>query len=128
MNKSNKSPAAKESGDPREKRFIIIFLAATAVYLCVCGIMYAYTDINERNAYVSVTPIVSDTVPETEKININTATLEELKSIDGIGDVTAAKIISYREEYNGFVILEELTNISGIGDKLFEKIKPYITL
>lgn len=57
------------------------------------------------------------------KINLNKANKEELKSIPGIGDVTAEKIINYREKNNGFNSLEDIKNIDRIGEKTFEKIK-----
>lgn len=57
------------------------------------------------------------------KVNLNKASKEELKSIPGIGDVTAEKIINYRDENNRFNSLEEIKNIDRIGEKTFEKIK-----
>ena len=58
-----------------------------------------------------------------KKVNINTATEEELESLKGIGPATAKNIISYREEYGGFSSIEEIKNVKRIGDKIFEKIK-----
>lgn len=60
-------------------------------------------------------------------ININTATLEELMSINGLGGAKAKAIIKYREENGYFKIIDDLLNVSGIGEALFEKIKEYIT-
>ena len=61
------------------------------------------------------------------KVNINTCTIEELKTIKGIGDVLAQKIISYRETAF-FDSIEDIKNVSGIGDAMYEKIKNYITV
>ena len=58
------------------------------------------------------------------KINLNTASEDDLIKVDGIGPVTAAKIIKYRNGRGGkFKNLEELMNISGIGEKKFQKLK-----
>lgn len=62
-----------------------------------------------------------------EKININTASKEELLTLTGIGESKADSIISYREENGEFKTIEDIKNVSGIGDSLFEKIKGYIT-
>lgn len=61
------------------------------------------------------------------KININTCSIEELKTIKGIGDVLATKIIAYRES-NIFKSIEDIKNVSGIGEAMYEKIKHYITV
>ena len=57
-------------------------------------------------------------------ININTASKKEIaQNINGIGEKTAAKIISYRKTNGGFKSKEELMNIKGISKNKFEKIK-----
>lgn len=64
-------------------------------------------------------------VVESEKININTASAEELQELSGIGPKTAEKIISYREEQS-FEDIEDIKNVNGIGDKMYEDIKDMI--
>ncbi len=57
------------------------------------------------------------------KVDLNSASKEELKTIPGIGDVTAQKIIDYREKQGTFKNFEDLKAIGRIGDKTIEKIK-----
>lgn len=63
----------------------------------------------------------------TGKISINTATMEELMTLTGIGEAKAKDIISYREKNGPFKTIEDIKNVSGIGDSLFAKIKENIT-
>ena len=63
-----------------------------------------------------------------QKVNINTATKEELMSLDGVGEATAEKIIAYRQEHGSFSSIEEIKEVSGIGDKKYEAIKESITV
>jgi competence protein ComEA len=63
-----------------------------------------------------------------ELININTASLEELDSLPGIGPTLAQRIIDYREEHGPFATIEEIMEVSGIGPATFENIKDLITV
>ena len=67
-----------------------------------------------------------NTEKDSSKININTATLEELDKLPGVGEATANKIISHREENGQFKTIEDIKNVNGIGDKKFEKMKELI--
>lgn len=60
------------------------------------------------------------------KINLNSASKEELMTLSGIGEVKAQAIISYREEHGGFQSIEELTEVAGIKDASFQKVKDQI--
>jgi competence protein ComEA len=60
-------------------------------------------------------------------ININTATVEELDNLPGIGPTTAQKIIDYRTENGPFQRIEDLLNGSGIGPSTFELLKDLVT-
>ena len=62
------------------------------------------------------------------KISINTASINELMTLNGIGESKAKAIIKYREENGPFKNIEDIKNVSGIGDSAYEKIKDYIKL
>lgn len=63
----------------------------------------------------------------TGKVNINTASLEELMTLEGIGENKAKSIIEYRETKSKFNTIEDIKNVNGIGDNLFAQIKENIT-
>ena len=65
---------------------------------------------------------------ETEKININTASAEELTQLKGIGPSHAAKIIEFREKNGPFKLPEDLMQVPGVGQKTFEKNKDLISV
>ena len=60
-------------------------------------------------------------------VNINTANLEELKALKGVGETKAQAIIDYRKEQN-FTSIDEIKKVKGIGNKVFEKIKDDIVV
>lgn len=60
------------------------------------------------------------------RINLNTASKEELMTLSGIGESKATAIIAYREEHGGFSSVEELKNISGIKDGVYSKVADYL--
>ena len=70
----------------------------------------------------------SKSTTSNEKVNINTATQEELDTLPGIGPSIASKIIDYREQNGKFNSIEEIKEVSGIGDAKYEKIKDSITI
>lgn len=63
-----------------------------------------------------------------EKINLNTATLEELTELKGIGQAYAQRIIDYRQNYGPFEKIEDLMKVKGIGQKTFDANKDIITV
>ena len=70
----------------------------------------------------------SNTSPSNTKVNINTANLETLETLTGIGKSKAQSIIDYREQNGNFTSIEDIKKVSGIGDSIYEKIKDHITV
>ncbi len=66
------------------------------------------------------------TAAPTQPLNLNTATLEQLDTLDGVGPATAKKIIDYRTEHNGFGSVEELDQIPGIGEKRLAALREHL--
>ncbi len=71
------------------------------------------------------TPVAS---PTASRININTASVEELDKLPGIGPTLAQRIVDFRKANGAFRKLEDLKNVSGVGDKLFDQIRDLITI
>lgn len=69
-----------------------------------------------------------DSSAENEKVNINTASKEELMTLPGIGESKALAILEYRKQKGRFTSVEELKEIPGIKDGVYAKIKEYITV
>lgn len=75
-----------------------------------------------------VEPPPTSSANQEELVNINSATLEELDSLPGIGPTTAQKIIDYRNENGPFSRIEDIMNVSGIGPATFDEIRALITV
>ena len=69
-------------------------------------------------------------MPQAEdgKVNLNTATAEELMTLSGIGEAKAEAILRYREEHGGFQKVEELMEVEGIKEGVFQKIKEQVKI
>lgn len=68
------------------------------------------------------------TVPGETKVNINTATQQELETLPGIGPVKAGDIIAYRTQNGPFKKIADIMNVKGIGEKTFESLKDFMRI
>ena len=59
-------------------------------------------------------------------VNINTASVQDLTMIPGVGEITAQRIVDYRSEHGKFLTPQDITRVKGIGEKTFNKMKDYI--
>lgn len=114
-----------------EKRKVVFL----AVCVLLCGVIYsrAYwggtlllqeSEIPLQNS--SKNP--SQNQMQQTKININTASKEELMLLDGIGEVMAERILAYRTEHGAFESIEQLQEIKGIGEKTYADLMAYVTI
>lgn len=62
------------------------------------------------------------------RIDLNTATVEQLMTLDRIGEVVAQRIVAYRDQNGPFAVVEDLMKVKGVGEKVFERNKDRITV
>jgi len=70
----------------------------------------------------------ADQPAPTAKVDLNSATVEQLTALPGVGPTLAARIVEYREKAGRFHSAEELMNVKGIGEKNFRKIEARLTV
>ena len=106
-------------------------LLLAALVLCgfTCGILLG-RNFNRTPLTVSQSAQTQPTAtePKSKKVNINTATAEELTLLPGIGQALAQKIVEYRSVNGPFRHIEDLGNVSGIGQKKLQGLFEYITV
>lgn len=82
----------------------------------------------EVSSVMTATANTGQTNEQSGKVNINTATLEELMTLTGIGEGKAQSILNYRQEHGSFQSTEELMNVDGIKEGTYSKLKDEITI
>lgn len=117
----------------QEKRVNIyhLLLLLTALFLFALFSVVNRGGEADSNALYTVTTEKQtdvETAPKRVKININTATAEELEALSGVGPALAQAIVDYREEYGDFAAEEDLLNVKGIGEAKLAGFRAEITL
>ena len=107
-----------------------ILIGVTGVFLCV--MLGVFIGRKTDRVYVPLdgfSPAATESSPEIDdagKIDLNTATQQQLQLLPGIGPAMAQRILDYRESAGGFKTIRDIINVSGIGEKTFENLKDYI--
>ncbi|MBR6939212.1 MAG: helix-hairpin-helix domain-containing protein [Clostridia bacterium] len=104
-----------------DRKSVLLLIAAALVIAAVLAAFKAF-DSPAMNAAqkVSVTLTHREETAVKGKVNINTAGIEELMTLENIGEAKAAQIIEYRNKNGNFRSIEELMNIEGIGGETVE--------
>ena len=77
---------------------------------------------------VSGTAMAAGKPAPTAKVNLNTASVEQLTTLPGVGPKLAARIVEYRQKSGAFRSTQELINVQGIGEKNFAKIEAWLSV
>lgn len=111
-----------ENADKNQINFAMKVTDEMVLYFPVAG------ESETGDSSFSTEAVLTGGASDSEKVNINIATEEDLQTLTGIGPSKAAAIIEYREKNGQFKETEQLMEISGIGEKTFEKLKEQITV
>ena len=119
------------------KKYIGLFSCILISLMCVGFLLGFYFGRNGAGSDVHISKLPAQSVAsepadssqaQIEVVNINTATLDQLQTLPGIGPVLAQRIIDYRKTNGPFSSVEDLIKIKGIGEKTLAKLKPYATV
>lgn len=108
-----------------------VLLALAAVFL---GILLTLSRREVKPAALGVSVSTDrlvpqeDVAPPFEPVDLNTATAEELTSLNGIGPALAERILAYRKKNGPFSSVEEVLNVNGIGEKKLEALEGWVTV
>jgi competence protein ComEA len=81
-----------------------------------------------KKSILTLVAFLSFSISAIAAVNINTATQEELESLQGIGQVKAQAIIDYRKKNGGFKSVDDIKNVDGIGDATLEKLRKDLSI
>lgn len=116
-------------GKPTKSEWIL--LGITAAFLClVLTLFWQDRSAVELGLTVQTETEVPEEVlaPDVDPVDINTAGVEELDQLPGIGTVLAGRIIAYREANGPFETVEDLLEVSGIGEAKLAELEGWITV
>ena len=105
----------------------VFLLGLTVLFVLAMALTWLLTPRQVRGGYdISAVP-PDEAAPALLKVNINTASAEELDGLPGIGPVLAQRIVEYREANGPFASVDGLLEVKGLGPGILEAIRPQIT-
>ena len=120
-----------ENGDDSKLK-LRLAAAVIIVLSSLCGYWLHYMEFSgmHREAITDKAEIALQASEESEPVpvNINTAGIEDLMTLPGIGEKKAQNIIEYRDENERFYDISEIKNVKGIGETIYENIEDMITI
>lgn len=105
---------------------LVCLLAVCLLFTGFAGGFFLGRNANHSDVQHAQKPATTAENPGT-KLNINTATVAQLRSLPGVGPVLAERILTYRQEHGDFISTEQLLLVEGIGEALLDSLKDHIT-
>jgi competence ComEA-like helix-hairpin-helix protein len=111
-----------------DSRSILFALLFSTFFLSIAACAKRPRNISERHDQKSQASLPATSPPASRRININTASEQELETLPGIGKALAERIIEHRNKYGPFRKPEHLIIMRGISDKRFQSLRDLITV
>ena len=115
---------SNQFSDVFQKAFVLTVMVIALIFIMAFTMFKDSADVNIYS--ITVEKTVYNTVPDSDKININTATKDELIKLDGIGETISERILEYRSQNGPFTDIEEIKNVKGITETVYKRIAQYI--
>lgn len=114
----------------KKRYYMLIVIAAITMAVTINEFnSVSFEIVKSSTAYAPENDIIQ--IPESamlSRVNINTADIRLLSTIDGVGESIAERIIKYRTKNGKFEVIQDIMKVEGIGEKKFDAMKDYITV